>query len=126
MSVQEAYNKWSATYDTDENLTRDLDQTVTRDTLAGLQCKSILEIGCGTGKNTALLAQIGEHVHAIDFSEGMLNKAREKLGSDNVIFSVADITKQWPRADESADLVVCNRAHRGSLLHLLGSISYIS
>ncbi len=108
MSVQEAYTKWSATYDTDENLTRDLDQTVTRDTLGDLRCKSILEIGCGTGKNTALLAQIGEHVHAIDFSEGMLNKAREKLGSNNVTFSVADITKPWPRAEESVDLVVCN------------------
>ena len=108
MNVQEAYNNWSAAYDTDENLTRDLDRTVTRDTLLGLHCKSILEIGCGTGKNTALLAQIGEHVHAIDFSEGMLNKAREKLGSNNVTFSLADITKQWPRADQSVDLVVCN------------------
>lgn len=108
MSVQEAYNHWSATYDTDENLTRDLDQAVTRDTLADLQCKSILEVGCGTGKNTALLAQIGDRVHALDFSEGMLKRAKEKLVSDNVIFLVADITKQWPCADESADLVVCN------------------
>jgi len=108
MRVQEAYNHWSATYDTDENLTRDLDQVVTRDTLGDLQCKSILEIGCGTGKNTALLAQIGEEVHALDFSEGMLKKAKEKLGSNKVTFSVADITKQWPCADESADLVVCN------------------
>ncbi|MFQ5944366.1 MAG: class I SAM-dependent methyltransferase [Anaerolineales bacterium] len=108
MRVQEAYNHWSATYDTDENLTRDLDQVVTRDTLADLRCKSILEVGCGTGKNTALLAQIGEEVHAFDFSVGMLKKANEKLGSNKVTFSVADITKQWPCADECADLVVCS------------------
>ena len=76
MSVQEAYNHWSATYDTDENLTRDLDQAVTRDTLADLQCKSILEVGCGTGKNTALLAQIGDRVRALDFSGGMLKRAK--------------------------------------------------
>ena len=108
MSIQESYNQWSSTYDVDENLTRDLDQTVTRDALAGLRCKSILEIGCGTGKNTALLAQISEEVHALDFSEGMLKKAEQKLGSTNVIFTAADISKPWPCADESADLVVCN------------------
>jgi ubiquinone/menaquinone biosynthesis C-methylase UbiE len=108
MRVQEAYDLWSATYDTDENLTRDLDQVATRETLADLRCKSILELGCGTGKNTALLAQIGEEVHALDFSEGMLKKAKEKLGSNNVTFSLADITRQWPCADRSADLVVCN------------------
>jgi ubiquinone/menaquinone biosynthesis C-methylase UbiE len=108
MSVQEAYDHWSATYDTDENLTRDLDQVATRETLAGLRCRSILELGCGTGKNTALLAQIGEEVHALDFSEGMMKKAKERLRSSNVTFSLADITRQWPCADQSADLVVCN------------------
>ncbi len=108
MSVQKAYNHWSTTYDTDVNLTRDLDQLVTRDTLRDLRFKSILEIGCGTGKNTALLAQIGEEVHALDFSEGMLKKAKEKLGSANVAFSVVDITKHWPCTDEFADLVACS------------------
>jgi ubiquinone/menaquinone biosynthesis C-methylase UbiE len=108
MSVQEAYNHWSATYDTDDNLTRDLDHTVTRNILADLQYKSIIEVGCGTGKNTTLLAQIGDRVCALDFSEGMLKRAKEKLGTDNVLFLVADITKPWPCAGESADLVVCN------------------
>jgi malonyl-CoA O-methyltransferase len=108
MNVQEAYNHWSATYDTVENLTRDLDEQVTRDTLGRLRCRSILEVGCGTGKNTALLAQIGDRVHALDFSERMLQRAREKLGSANVVLSMADITKGWPCAGESADLVVCN------------------
>jgi malonyl-CoA O-methyltransferase len=108
MNVAEAYNHWSATYDTDKNLTRDLDQAVTQDILAGQQCKSILEIGCGTGKNTALLAQIGDRVHALDFSRSMLKKAKEKLASNEVTFSVADITRPWPYADEFADLVVCN------------------
>jgi len=70
MSIQKAYNDWSSAYDTDENLTRDLDQKVTREELADLHFNSILEIGCGTGKNTAFLAQIGAHVHALDFSEG--------------------------------------------------------
>jgi len=108
MSIREAYNHWSATYDTDENRTRDLDHAATRETLKDKQYKSILEIGCGTGKNTPLLAQSGDRVLALDFSEGMLKKAREKLDSDHVLFLAADITKPWPCADESADLIACN------------------
>jgi predicted TPR repeat methyltransferase len=50
MSIQSAYNEWSQTYDTDENRTRDLDQRIMLETLAGQQFHSILEIGCGTGK----------------------------------------------------------------------------
>ena len=108
MSIQKAYNEWSETYDTDENLTRDLDQKVTRESLANLHFDSILEIGCGTGKNTIFLAQIGAHVQALDFSEGMIEKAREKVEAENVKFSVADLTHKWPCEDRSYDLIVCN------------------
>ena len=107
MNIQKAYDNWSTTYDSDENRTRDLDRVVTEKTLADWQCKSILEIGCGTGKNTTFLSQIGENVHAIDFSEGMISLARKKLKSRNVTFSLADLTRPW-HYDASADLVVCN------------------
>src|SRR5437016_2772374 len=108
MSIQQAYTDWSATYDQDRNLTRDLDEIVTRATLANLLCRSILELGCGTGKNTALLARIGQRVSAIDFSAGMIKKARERLSLDNVTFAVAEIARPWPAEDQSFDLVVCN------------------
>ena len=108
MNIQQAYNNWSTTYDSDENRTRDLDQVVTEKTLANWQCKSILELGCGTGKNTRFLSQIGESVHAIDFSEGMISLAREKLKCRNVTFSFADITHPWHCDNASVDLVVCN------------------
>jgi ubiquinone/menaquinone biosynthesis C-methylase UbiE len=108
VNIREAYTNWSTTYDLDRNLTRDLDQVVTRATLANLACKSILEIGCGTGKNTAFLASVGRKVWALDFSEGMIIRAREKLPEDNVLFAVADITTQWPCEDQVVDFVVCN------------------
>ena len=108
MSIQDAYNEWSGSYDTDENLTRDLDQNVTRGLLANLQLDSILEIGCGTGKNTAFLAQIGTRVHALDFSQGMIEKAKEKVKAGKVRFSIADLTKRWPCEEEAYDLIVCN------------------
>ena len=108
MNVQQAYTDWSATYDQDRNLTRDLDEMITREMLADLSSNSTLEIGCGTGKNTALLAGISQHVSAVDFSPGMIEKARTKLSSDNVEFIVANISQPWSFADRSFDLITCN------------------
>jgi malonyl-CoA O-methyltransferase len=108
MSIQKAYNEWSVSYDSDENLTRDLDQNVLREALANLRFKSILELGCGTGKNTLFLSEIGERVHALDFSEGMVEKARSKVRAGNVRFSITDLTRLWPCPDTFYDLIVCN------------------
>lgn len=50
----------------------------------------ILEAGAGTGSVTALLAELGYKVTALDLSEGMLARAREKLaGSSDVEFVIA-------------------------------------
>ena len=108
MSIQNAYDDWSLTYDTDENFTRDLDGAITQRTLGHRQYRSILELGCGTGKNTALFARLAETVYAFDFSSGMMSKARDKVQADNLHFAVADITKPWPCRDSVMDLVVCN------------------
>ena len=108
MSIQKAYNEWSDSYDGDTNLTRDLDQQVTREALANLHFSSILEIGCGTGKNTFFLSQIGDQIHAVDFSQGMIEKAKEKVRAENVQFSIMDITKRWRLDDGSFDLIACN------------------
>ena len=108
MNIQNAYNKWSQTYDTDRNLTRDLDQQVMKETLENLRFDSILETGCGTGKNTSFLVDVGTNVHALDFSQGMIEKAREKVKAENVRFSVADLTQKWPCEDQAYDLIVCN------------------
>jgi malonyl-CoA O-methyltransferase len=108
MSIQNAYNEWSEIYDSNTNLTRDLDQQVTRETLAGQHFNSILELGCGTGKNTAFLTQIGAHIHALDFSQGMIAKAKEKVTAENVRFETVDLTKRWNCEDGAYDLIVCN------------------
>ena len=108
MTIRDAYSSWSVTYDSDRNLTRDLDQVVTRNTLGDQQVATILELGCGTGKNTALLAQIGDQVIALDFSEGMMAQAKAKLNAGNVRFALADLTQTWPVADQTVNLIVCN------------------
>ena len=107
MRIRDAYTAWSATYDTHVNPTRDLDALVTRQILAGLRPARILELGCGTGKNTSFLAEIGTHVQALDFSDGMLARAREKVPAANVSFAVADLTRRWPCEDHAVELIVC-------------------
>jgi malonyl-CoA O-methyltransferase len=108
MNVQTAYNQWSAAYDADRNVTRDLDHAVMQQTVQNLSCAAILEMGCGTGKNTALLTKVGKTVLALDFSEGMLSKAREKVTASHVRFALADLTRPWPVADQAFDLIACN------------------
>jgi ubiquinone/menaquinone biosynthesis C-methylase UbiE len=106
--VRGAYDAWAPTYDSVENPTRDLDRTATRETLAGRRFASVLELGCGTGKNTAFLAEIGARVRAVDFSEAMLARARETVTAANVTFEAADLTRAWPCPDQSVHLIVTN------------------
>jgi ubiquinone/menaquinone biosynthesis C-methylase UbiE len=73
-----------------------------------LRSKAVLELGCGTGKNTTMLAGMSERVHSLDFSVGMIEKARQRVAGANVTFEVADLTERWPVKDKIFDLVVCN------------------
>jgi ubiquinone/menaquinone biosynthesis C-methylase UbiE len=108
MTIRNAYTEWSTSYDSDRNMTRDLDHRVMRETFSQRRFTSILETGCGTGKNTSLLVQLAQRVLALDFSEGMIAQAKAKIHSNNVQFTIADLTRHWPCADHSVDLVVCN------------------
>jgi ubiquinone/menaquinone biosynthesis C-methylase UbiE len=108
MDIQNAYNEWSDSYDIDENLTRDLDAEITRQVFGDAHFDSVLEIGCGTGKNTVFLAQIASTIQAVDFSAGMIEKAKQKVRAENVQFSMMDITQPWKFEDAAFDLIICN------------------
>jgi ubiquinone/menaquinone biosynthesis C-methylase UbiE len=108
MKVSDAYNNWSSSYDSDRNLTRDLDASITRNTFGHVKLGAILEVGCGTGKNTDLLSQVGDRLVALDLSAGMINLARAKVQSSRVQFVMADVSQPWPCVAETFDLVVCN------------------
>lgn len=99
MNVKEAYNIWSEQYDTNENRTRDLEAISLRQNLKEQNFRNCLEIGCGTGKNTEWLASIADKVLAIDLSEEMLTKAKQKISAENVKFIQADINKEWSFTD---------------------------
>jgi len=105
MDVKQAYNIWADQYDTNLNKTRDLEAVSLRETLKDLRAERCLEIGCGTGKNTEWLIHISANITAIDLSEEMLAKAKEKIVSDKVQFIQADITEDWHFANNRYNLV---------------------
>src|SRR5215471_17100682 len=105
MNTQQAYDSWASQYDTNENRTRDLEAKALPEILKNISFKNCLEIGCGTGKNIEWLIQKAEHITAVDLSDEMLAKAKEKITSDKVEFKQADITKEWSFARQYYDLV---------------------
>lgn len=105
MDVKQAYDIWASQYDTNSNKTRDLEAIALRSVLANVDFENCLEIGCGTGKNTKYLQTKAKHVTAIDLSHEMLEKARQKVMSENVNFIQADILADWTFATRQYDLV---------------------
>lgn len=95
MNTQQAYDAWALQYDTSINKTRDLEAFALRNTLEKINTRYCLEIGCGTGKNTLWFAEKATHTTAVDLSEEMLARAKEKISSEKVEFIHADITAEW-------------------------------
>jgi predicted TPR repeat methyltransferase len=105
MNTKKAYDNWSSQYDTNLNKTRDLEALALQQTLAGIEFDSCLEIGCGTGKNTAWLIGKAKEITAVDLSVEMLAKAKEKINSETVHFIQADILHDWDFVNKKYDLV---------------------
>ena len=106
-SVEQAYNEWAKTYDVVENKTRDLDKIAMQQTLSHFSFSNVLELGCGTGKNTEWLATKFTSITSVDFSVEMIAKAKEKIKENNVRFLQFDITNPW-RFEKDYELITCN------------------
>lgn len=119
-NIQKAYNTWAKQYDTNSNKTRDLDARVTSKTLEDIHFKTVLELGCGTGKNTLFLLTKAESIIGLDFSTGMLSKAKEKICDNRVQFIETDLTKAWNIKNHSFDLVTSSLTleHIQDLTHI--------
>ncbi len=108
MTIDKAYNSWADNYDAVENKTRDLEKIAAKQTLGKYSYATVVELGCGTGKNTEWLAEKANSIIGLDFSPDMLLKAKEKIKSDKVQFQQADLTKPWDIKDNYADLLSCS------------------
>jgi SAM-dependent methyltransferase len=71
--------------------------------------RTVLELGCGTGNDTARLAGEGYEVTAVDVSGEAIGQARARFGS-LARFAVADMTRPLPFPDAGFDAVMSNVA----------------
>ena len=108
MDTRTLYNQWSATYDDVENKTRDLEKIAGQQILSSFHFERVVELGCGTGKNTEWLGKKAKNLLAVDLSEEMMLKAKEKVAAEHVEFKRADITKPWDFVTGSPDLITCS------------------
>lgn len=104
--VREGYDRWAAVYDHDANPLPALEEPHVRDAVGEVRGLDVLDLGCGTGRHAIWLTAAGARVTAVDFSTGMLQKARAKSGSEQVHFVVHDLHSPLPFPDASFDLVV--------------------
>jgi malonyl-CoA O-methyltransferase len=104
--IATAYNDWAATYDTQPNRTRDLAATALRQLNLKIEGRKVIEVGCGTGRNTGWLAERAGELIGMDFSEAMLAKARARVKDSRVRFVQHDVRADWPLADATADVIV--------------------
>ena len=118
------YNDWADQYDNNINPTRDLDKVVTQKSLSNLNFSNVLELGCGSGKNTEWLITKADKLVGLDFSSRMLDLARKKISSKNVSFICADINEKWPVNNNSFDLATINLTleHIKMLDHIFNSL----
>lgn len=105
MDTRQAYNIWASQYDSNHNKTRDLEAYALRNCLENISFDNCLEIGCGTGKNTVWFVEKAKHITAIDLSDEMLAKAKEKIIADKVQFKRANILDRWTFGTELYDLI---------------------
>ena len=119
------YNAWAYQYDNNINPTRDLDKTVTKEFLSNIDFFKVLELGCGSGKNTEWLITKADKLVGLDFSKNMLNLARGKITSKKVTFINTNINEKWPISDDSFDLATINLTleHIEKLDHVFNSLS---
>ncbi len=103
-NVAALYDRWAARYDAAANRTRDLAAEALR--AMSPAAGTVVELGCGTGGNTAWLAQSAGAVVAMDFSEEMLVRARARLPAARVGLVRQDLRDGLPLADACADVVV--------------------
>ncbi|MEP6903598.1 MAG: class I SAM-dependent methyltransferase [Actinomycetota bacterium] len=110
MNVQQAYNVWAENYDITQNKTRDIEEKALRASVEINEPLNILEIGCGTGKNTEYLRTRAKYLVGADFSAEMLNRAKTKITAENVAFCQFDLRETWEFAENSFDLITCSLA----------------
>ena len=124
MPTRAGYDRWAPLYDADGNPILALEQPLVESLLGDVAGLSVLDAGCGTGRHAIRMASAGAVVQAVDFSTGMLDRARRKPGSAKVLFRVHDLAEPLPFSDGTFDRVLCSLVidHIADLRGLFGEM----
>ncbi len=107
LPTDQGYDRWSTIYDDEDNALIQLETRHLPPLIGEISGLQVIDIGCGTGRHTVALAAAGAHVVGVDFSSGMLEKAKAKPNAEKVHWILADINKDLPLECDHADKVVC-------------------
>jgi ubiquinone/menaquinone biosynthesis C-methylase UbiE len=76
-------------------------------------CKTILDVGCGTGALCSVFHEIGFKVTGIDPAKNMLNIAKTRTDNKDIQFILADVLRQLPFVDKSFDISIASYVAHG-------------
>src|SRR5262245_58146520 len=107
LPTQEGYDRWSEIYDEDGNPLVLLEEPHVARMLGDVNGLSILDVGCGTGRHSIRLAKSGARVTGLDFSTGMLGRARAKAGAESVTFVEHNIAQPFTFDAGTFERVLC-------------------
>jgi malonyl-CoA O-methyltransferase len=108
LSTQEGYDRWAEIYDHEQNPLISLEEPEVDRLLGPVDGLDVVDVGCGTGRHALRLAARGANVVGVDFSDGMLARARTKHGAAGVSWVVHDVTElPLPLPDQAFDRVLC-------------------
>lgn len=116
--MRAAYDRWASQYDTDPNKTRDLDGALVRALPERWRQGDVLELGCGTGKNSTWLLQGAQSLTGLDLSPQMLARCQQRAPQARLL--EADLTTAWPIQAHSVDVLHANLVleHIDDLRHI--------
>ena len=125
--TQDGYDLWSAIYDAADNPLIVLEEPQINRLLGDVRGLRIADLGCGTGRHTLTMARAGAQVTAVDFSMGMMAKARGKPGAETVQFIRHDLSCGLPFASRTFDRVTCCLVleHIADLDRIIGEMARI-
>lgn len=104
--TRSGYDQWAPVYDCDGNPLQALEEPRVRALLGDVKKQRVLDMGCGTGRHALWCAEQGATVTAIDFSQGMLDQAKQKPHAEKVTWQTHDLHEPLPFEDAAFDAVV--------------------